>query len=94
MILVLPLLNFVPFRSVPQSIIIHTNNYILRNGTEQEYLNCFQFPEASSKEKVLGSQTFPDVCVCTAPLVRRFVRMFIYVCVCLGYFMNNIFVPS
>ena len=25
------------FRSVPQNIIIHTDNYIQRNGTEQEY---------------------------------------------------------
>ena len=25
------------FRPVPQNIIIHTDNYIQRNGTEQEY---------------------------------------------------------
>ena len=25
------------FRSVPQNIIIHTDNFIQRNGTEQEY---------------------------------------------------------
>ena len=34
---VLAFINFVPFRSVPQNIIIHTDNYIQRNGTEQEY---------------------------------------------------------
>ena len=75
------------FHSVPQSIIIHTNNYIQRNGTEQEYPKLLS--ASRSKLKTKCESNVPSCMYLMNSSACPQVRRYVYLCVCLSVFLSD-----